>query len=106
MIPDKATRRGPGQAHLDAPNGRQDRNTGTAPALVSDKTATTILSLPSPTTFIPFVSALGITPVKVGRRWYARLDLILRAIDERTGATPRATWSEADMLAKAIGGRK
>jgi hypothetical protein len=72
--------------------------------LVSDKTATTILSLPSPTTFLPFLLALGITPLKVGRRWYARLDAILAAIDTRTGATPpRSEWSEEAMIAKACG---
>lgn len=76
-----------------------------APALVSDRTAVQVLGVPSARAFPSFLSALGVPSVKLGRRRYARLDLILRALDERAGVPTAGTWSEADMLARATGQR-
>jgi hypothetical protein len=110
MSPTALRRRSPDQGCHGAAPRREDDTTreadSPAPVLVSDKTATTILSLPSSTTFIPFLAALGVKPFKIGRRWYARLDAILTAFDDRSGAARRTEWSEADMLERAIGARK
>jgi hypothetical protein len=79
----------------------------TTPALVSDLTAPAVLGLPNRRAFVPFVTALGVTPLKIGRRWFCRLDSILAAIDARTGSTaPAAAWSADDVVRRAAGGGK
>lgn len=74
--------------------------------VVSDRTAPTVLGLPNARAFVGFLAALGVTPVKVGRRWYARLDAILAAIDARTGATTARAWNEDELIERAARGTR
>jgi hypothetical protein len=77
----------------------------TSPALVSDLTAPAILGLPNRRAFEPFLDEIGVASTKIGRRRFARLDAILRAIDARTGATTAPEWSEDNVIALAAGKR-
>jgi hypothetical protein len=79
-----------------APKGPTDRA-----VLVSDLTAPAVLGLPHARAFLPFLTALDVPSAKVGRRRFARLDLILAALDRLSGATP-VPWSEAEMIRRAI----
>jgi hypothetical protein len=98
---------GPAKDLHDAAEDRKHNTAqGRTPIVVTDHTAVTVLGLPHPRAFLPFLAQLGVSSVKIGRRRYARLDSILAAIDERTAARPQSSWSEADMLARAIGGRQ